>query len=68
MDETLALQEFLYSHAGQFCDGCLAIRMGMPRDDVKIAIFADPRAFARVSGFCSACRKPAAVTALRLVA
>ena len=68
MDEPAALQRFLGSRPGRFCDGCLSDALGIPSEDVKAAIFSRSRDFARVYGYCSMCRQPTAVTAVRLAA
>ena len=68
MDEAVVLRTFLDRRPGRFCDGCLGDALGIPREDVKAAIFSRSGEFARVYGYCSMCRQPTAVTAVRLVA
>ena len=67
MDE-IALEKLLRTRPGHFCDYCLANAVGLPSEDVKAAIFSRSRAFSRVYGLCGWCRRPKAVTALRLAA
>jgi hypothetical protein len=58
----------LSANAGPFCDDCLCRRLDIPADEVKMAIFASAREFARAYGYCKACRQAKVVTAKRLAA
>jgi len=62
MDEPAAIRTFLSISAGPFCDDCLCDLLDIPADEVKVAIFACAREFARVYGYCKACRQPKVVT------
>ena len=68
MDEPAAIRKFLSTDAGPFCDDCLCGLLGIPADEVKVAIFACAREFARVYGYCKACRQPKVVTGKLLAA
>ena len=68
MDESLAAQEFLAVNAGAFCDDCMGKPLGIEQDELKAAIFADSRVFARTMGRCRQCRRMLAVTSLRRAA
>lgn len=68
MDDSLVLREFLGANKGQFCDGCLAARLGMAREDVKVLVYVGAREFVRAPGYCTACRQLDAVNAIRLAA
>jgi hypothetical protein len=68
MDEFERIAAFLGANHGAFCDECLGDRLGLPRDEVKTAIFTLAKDFARRYGHCRGCRRSTAVTSQRLVA
>jgi hypothetical protein len=68
MDEPAAIQTFLSRNTGSFCDDCLCGLLGIPADEVKVAIFASAREFARVYGYCKTCRQSKVVTGKLLAA
>jgi uncharacterized protein with PIN domain len=68
MDESVAAQEFLAVNAGAFCDECMGKPLGIQEDELKAAIFADSRMFARTMGRCRECRRLRPVTSLRRAA
>jgi len=68
VDDLSAIQKFLTTDPGQFCDDCLCGLLGIPSDEVKTAIFVRARGFVRVYGYCKACRQPRVVTGKLLAA
>jgi len=65
MDESATVRQFLGAHAGAFCDECLGRVLGLPREDVKIAIFSAANTFWRTQGSCTGCGRPAVVSRVR---
>jgi hypothetical protein len=68
MDDPAAIRTVLSTNRGPVCDDCLCRLLGIPADEVKVAIFAYAPEFARVYGYCRACRQNKAVTAKLLAA
>ena len=68
MDDPAAIRTVLSTNRGPFCDDCLCRLLGIPTEEVKVAIFAAALEFARVYGYCKACRQTKVVTAKRLAA
>jgi hypothetical protein len=68
MDDPAAIWTVLSTNRGPFCDDCLCRLLGIPADEVKVAIFASAPEFARVYGYCKACRQTKVVTAKLLAA
>jgi hypothetical protein len=68
MDEPAAIRTCLSAYRGPFCDDCLCGLVGIPADEVKVVIFACAPEFARVYGYCKACRQTKVVTAKLLAA
>jgi len=68
MDDPAAIRMCLSAHRGAFCDDCLCGLLGIPADEVKEAIFACAREFARAYGYCKGCRRTKVVTAKLLAA
>jgi hypothetical protein len=61
-----AIRSFLSTHRGYYCEGCLAVRLKLPKDEIRRIV--RQRAFAEVTiayKVCQSCLDEKAVVALR---